>query len=95
MYDVTAAPPSEAGAVKLTVTCAVTAAANTPVGAPGAVAGVTGFDAADARPVPAAFVAVTVNVYARAVGEPETVIDGTAAPVAVCPSGAARRPCTS
>ena len=32
------------------------------VGAPGTVAGVTEFDAADATDVPAEFVAVTVNV---------------------------------
>ena len=32
------------------------------VGAPGTVAGVTPFDAADARPVPTALVAVTVKV---------------------------------
>jgi hypothetical protein len=35
---------------------------DTPVGGPGTVAGVTGLEAADAAPVPAAFVAVTVNV---------------------------------
>jgi hypothetical protein len=34
----------------------------TPVGAPGTVIGVTLFDGADAGPVPAVLVAVTVNV---------------------------------
>jgi len=38
------------------------AAAETPVGGPGTVEGVTEFDAALAGPVPLAFVAVTVKV---------------------------------
>ena len=36
--------------------------AETPVGAPGTVDGVAEFDATDTAPVPALFVAVTVNV---------------------------------
>jgi hypothetical protein len=48
--------------------------------------GVTLFDAALDGPVPAPFVAVTVNVYAMFVVSPETVI-GEAAPVAVRPPG--------
>ena len=45
------------------------------VGAPGAVAGVAGIDEADAAPLPAAFVAVTVNVYATPLVRPATVHD--------------------
>jgi hypothetical protein len=56
------------------------------VGAPGTVAGVTEFDAADAVLVPAEFVAVTVKVYAVPLLRPETVI-GDAAPVPVSPPG--------
>ena len=48
----------------MTVACALPAVAVTPVGAPGADAGVTLFDGADGGPVPIALVAVTVNVYA-------------------------------
>ena len=58
-----AAPPFELGAVQLTVACPLPAVAVTPVGAPGAVAaGVTALLGLDAVPVPALFVAVTVNV---------------------------------
>ena len=55
-------PPFEAGAVKLTVACALPAVAVAFVGASGAVAGVTGLEGADDGPVPTALVAVTVNV---------------------------------
>ena len=52
------------GAVHDTVAEPFPATADTPVGAPGTVGalGVTAFDAADAGPVPIAFVAATVNV---------------------------------
>lgn len=43
------------------------------VGAPGVVYGVTLLDAADAEPVPAALVAVTVKVYAVPLVSPDTV----------------------
>jgi hypothetical protein len=55
-------PPLDAGAVKLTITCALPAVAITVVGVPGTVAGVTAGDAAEAGLVPFAFVAVTVKV---------------------------------
>ena len=55
-------PPLEAGAAQVTAACAFPAVALTDVGAPGAVAGVTLLDAAEAGPVPMAFVAVTVKV---------------------------------
>src|SRR5260370_42027373 len=57
-----AAPPLEAGAVQLTVAWALPAVVVTFVGAPGVVAGVTAFEAADGWPVPAALVAGTVKV---------------------------------
>ena len=66
-------PPFD-GAVQLTVACAFPAVALTFVGAPGSVAGVTAFDGLDARPVPIAFVAVTVNVYAVPFVSPVTVV---------------------
>jgi hypothetical protein len=56
------------------------------VGAPGTVATVTGFDAADAGPVPTAFVAVTVKVYAVPLVRPETTM-GEELPVPVNPPG--------
>ncbi len=55
-------PPFETGAVKLTVACALPAVADTAVGVPGTVTGVTLLDAADTAPVPITLVAVTVNV---------------------------------
>ncbi len=70
-----ALPPSLLGAVKLTVAWVFPRAAVTPVGAPGTVAGVTAFDAADAAPVPTAFVAVTVKVYDVPLTRPVTTID--------------------
>ena len=75
-----------AGAVKLTVACALPPVAVPIVGAPGTVAGVTLFEAAEAAPVPALFVAVTVNVYAVPFDRPVTVI-GEATPLAVSPPG--------
>jgi hypothetical protein len=47
--------------------------ADTPVGAPGTVAGTAAAEAAEAAPVPAEFVAVTVNVYEVPFVRPETV----------------------
>ena len=67
MYLATVAPPLEIGAVHDTTDepsafTERTTVAETPVGAPGAVAGTAAPDAADGAPVPAEFVAVTVNV---------------------------------
>jgi hypothetical protein len=63
VYDVIAAPPFDAGSLKVTVACPFPAVAATALGAAGTVGadGVTAFDGADAGPVPALFVAVTVN----------------------------------
>jgi len=80
-----ALPPFDAGAVKLTVAAVFPAVAAPIVGAPGAVRGTIGvtlLEAADAGPVPAELVAVTVNVYAVPFVSPVTV-SGLAAPVAV------------
>ena len=57
-----AAPPRLAGAEKLTVACALPPTAETLVGAPGVVAGVTAEEALEALLVPALLVAVTVKV---------------------------------
>ena len=57
-----AEPPLKAGAVKATATWALPAVTMPMVGAPGMVAGVTLFDAAEATLVPLALVAVTVKV---------------------------------
>jgi hypothetical protein len=54
-------PPSEGGENEI-VTCALPGTALTPVGVPGTALGVTMLDGAEAGPVPAALVAVTVNV---------------------------------
>ena len=72
----------EAGAVKATDTCALPAVAAAPVGAPGIPSGVTRAVAADAEPVPIAFVAVTVKVYPTPLVSPVTT-SGLAAPEAV------------
>ena len=65
VYEVIAAPPSEAGGVNVTQACALPAVAATFVGAPGATAVVPGtiaFDGAEGPPSPATLWAVTVNV---------------------------------
>ena len=61
-YDVIGEPPFDAGGVKRNVTCPLPGTVAPIVGAPGTVAGVTLFEAADAGPVPSALVAVTTNV---------------------------------
>ena len=75
-----------AGALNVTVALALPAVALPIVGAPGTIAGVTLFDAADAEPVPMPFVAVTLNVYAVPFVSPLTVI-GLVEPVPVRPPG--------
>ena len=56
------APPLDAGGVKVTLAWALPAVAVPMVGAPGAVVGVTAFEAADDGPVPTLLVAVTLKV---------------------------------
>ena len=64
----------DAGAVHDTTDCTFAfEVAVTDVGAPGAVAGTAVADATDATPVPAEFVAVTVNVYEVPLERPVTV----------------------
>ncbi len=58
-----AAPPFVAGAVNVTEAAPLPGVAVPMVGVPGTVDGMTVFDAADAGPVPIAFVAVTLQVY--------------------------------
>jgi hypothetical protein len=68
-------PPVLAGAVHDTLACAFAGLATTPVGAPGTVRGLTAAEAVEAGPVPAAFVAVTVKVYATPLNRPVMVHD--------------------
>jgi hypothetical protein len=70
---VTALPPFDDGAVQETTTEESPNTPDTPVGTPGTVAGTTDADALDAEPVPALFVAVTVNVYEVPLVRPLTV----------------------
>ena len=94
VYPVMAAPPLLVGTVQVTVACGVaplatppTFPAATPVGAPGTVAGTAGAEAADTAPVPAALVAVTVNVYAVPAVSPEVTVHEVPAVVQVAPPG--------
>jgi hypothetical protein len=73
VYPVTTEPPSLPGAAHDTTDDAFATVPKTPDGAPGTVRGVTEADAADAELVPAAFVAVTENVYAVPFDRPVTV----------------------
>ena len=75
-----ALPPLDSGAVQLTVADALPRLAVTPVGASGTATGVTAFDAADAVPVPALLVAVTVKVYDVPLVSPVTVVDSVVPP---------------
>ena len=75
VYVVIAEPPLDAGAVNATVADVGPAAATAPIpGTPGGPRMVTGADGADGAEVPAAFVAVTVNVYGVPAVSPVTVI---------------------
>ena len=81
VYPVIADPPSLAGAVNATLAVPLPGDTVPIVGAPGTVRGVTD-TVPDAAPVPAAFVAVTEQVYAVPFVRPDTVI-GLAVPVPV------------
>ncbi len=83
-------PPSSDGPVKRTVASALPPVAVPIVGAPGTVVAVVEFDRADAGPVPAALVAVTVKVYDEPLLNPPTV-KGLAVPLAVWPRHHAAR----
>jgi hypothetical protein len=86
---VIALPPSLAGAVKLTLACALLPVAVTFVGAPGTVTGVTLFVGAEGTLEPAAFVATTVNVYAVPFVSPVTMceVDVLPALLSIPPAG--------
>jgi hypothetical protein len=84
VYVVIVDPPVLAGAVNEIVALPFPAVAETLVGAPGVVAGVTALLVPDGVLVPEAFVAVTVNVYAVPFVRPVIVI-GDEPPVAVAP----------
>ena len=62
LYEVMALPPSDEGAVQETVACELPAVAETVVGAPGIVIGVTELDGVEAALEPTALVATTVKV---------------------------------
>jgi hypothetical protein len=81
-----ALPPLLAGAVQETAAEPFPATAETPVGAPGTVAGVTWADGDEADPVPVELVAVTVNVYGVPLVRPLTV-QGLDGPEQVRPPG--------
>ena len=87
VYPVIAEPPLLTGAVQLTTTWALPGVADTPVGAPGTVLGVTGALADEASEVPATLAAVTVNVYAVPFVSPETVAGPAPTTLAVAPPG--------
>jgi len=76
-----------AGAVQVTTARALPGVADTAVGAPGTVLGVTAALGDDAGEVPAALVAVTVNVYAVPLVRPVTVAVVAPVVVAVLPPG--------
>ena len=57
-------PPLEDGALKATVNCALPGVTVVMVGAPGTPAGVTELEDEELGPLPTAFVALTVKVYA-------------------------------
>ena len=79
-------PPLLAGAVQLTRDWALALeVATTVVGAPGTVEGVAA--AVEGRLVPAALVAVTVNVYAVPAVSPEVTVHEVPAVVQVAPPG--------
>ena len=80
-------PPSDAGTDHDTAAEASPLAADTPVGAPGVVIGVTAVDAPEATEVPTELVAVTVNVYEVPLTKPVTVHDSAAVVEQVLPPG--------
>jgi hypothetical protein len=92
VYPVTAEPPLDDGALHDTDACVSPAVATTFVGAPGTTAaavGVTVLDAAEAGPVPMAFVAVTLNVYDVPFTKPGTTTVVAPVVVALAPPGVA------
>ena len=62
LYPVIADPPSDVGALHVSMTSVFPAVVATEVGAPGTVRGVTALEGEDTNELPAAFVAITVKV---------------------------------
>ena len=62
VYPVIDEPPFDDGAFHVTVACVSPAVAETLVGAPGTVAGITALEAEEAGLLPLALVAMTVNM---------------------------------
>jgi hypothetical protein len=92
VYFVIGLPPVCTGAVHETTEAPLRfEVADTAVGASGTRAGVTDDDGAEAGPGPIAFVAVTVNVYAKPFVSPVTVHEVVAL-VQVAPPGLAVTP---
>ena len=73
VYPVIAEPPSKSGAVQVTVAEALSATAETSVGAPGTVGSVTAVEAEETNEVPKEFIAFTVNVSDAPAANPPTV----------------------
>jgi hypothetical protein len=88
-YPVIAEPPLEKGAVQETTAWALLAVTDTEAGAAGTATGVRALEALEVLPVPALFVAVTVNVYDVPFVRPVTAHDVEAV-VHVAPPGLAR-----
>ena len=72
VYPLTAKPPLLTGAAQDKVAWAIPATAETPVGEPGTVAGVTVLDRAEKIPVPSSLVAWTWNLTAVPLTSPVT-----------------------
>jgi hypothetical protein len=72
---VIALPPVELGALQFNITVWFEAVAERLSGAEGTVRGVTALEAVDAEPVPAEFIALTLNVYAVPFVRPVTVTE--------------------
>jgi hypothetical protein len=87
VYPVTGEPPLLAGAVHDTTAEALPAIAVTAIGDPGTVRGVTATLGDEAGEVPAALVAVAVNVYAVPLVSPVSVAEVAMIVVALAPPG--------
>ena len=88
VYPVIGEPPFEAGADHDTSTAALPATAVGAIGAVGDPIGVTDAEGAEAAPVPTAFAAFTVKVYACPLVSPDTVhVSGPEDHVQVLPPG--------
>ena len=68
-------PPLLTGALQVNETCVLPEVPATEVGALGTVRGVTAAETVDVAPVPAALVALTLNVYAVPFVKPVTVAE--------------------